>query len=145
MATTTKKSQVPQLTLHGLLGAISFWGTSVRLLLMAFLAGAVLAAHVIELPGSYETEIQAFIYIVGSFFLLDAGYVMIARALPLKKTFDMAILLVVDLIIGLGYIVPNFAHIPELAWSARWTILIVLFVLSIRALIGLLHPTTKKR
>lgn len=145
MATTNKKPQAPQLTLHGLLGAISFWGTSVRLLLMTFLAGAVLAAHVIEMPGSYETEIQAFIYIVGSFFLLDAGYVMIARALPLKKSFDMAVLLIVDLIIGLGYITPNFAHMPEIAWSARWTILIVLFVLSIRALIGLLHPTTKKR
>jgi len=72
---------------------------------------------------------------------------LIARAFPLKKSLDMAVLLAVDLIIGFGYMTPNFAHMPEIAWSARWTILIVLFVLSIRALIGLLHPTTntKKR
>jgi uncharacterized membrane protein len=112
---------------------------------MAFLAGTVLAARVIATPGTYESELQAFIYIVGSFALLDVGYVMIARAMPLKKSLDMTVLLLVDAAIGLAYVVPNFAQVPGFTMLARWTILTVLLVLSIRALCGLLLVDPKKR
>lgn len=141
----TSKTKQPRLTLHNLLGAVSFWGTSVRLLLIAFLAIAVLAAHVIDASGNYEAELRAFIYIIGSFALLDAGYVMIARSMPLKKGADMTVLLLVEAAIGLSYVVPNFAFVPGLSWVARWAILIALFILSVRALLGLLFANTKKR
>lgn len=141
----TNNTKQPRLTLHYLLGATSFWGTSVRLLLMAFLGAAVFTARVIVMPETYASEVQAFIYIVGSFALLDAGYVMLARAMPLKRSLDMTVLLLADAAIAIIYVVPNFVYIPGFVLLGRWTVLIVIFVLSIRALLGLLLANTKKR
>jgi uncharacterized membrane protein len=138
----TKKQ--PRLTLHYLLGALSYWGTSVRVLLMAFLAAAVLTAHLIADPSSYDVSLRAFIYIVGSFFLLDAGYVMLARAMPGKKSTDMTALLLTEVALGVAYIVPNFAVVPGLTWLSNWALLIAIFVLSIRALLGFLFANTRK-
>lgn len=139
----TKESK-QRLTLHYLFGALSFWGTSVRVLLMAFLAGAVFLAQVIENPGTYASELQSFIYVVGSFFVLDAGYVTIARSQPLSKVADMTVLLLADAALALAYIVPNFVHMPGLVWISRWSILSVLFILSVRTLLGLLAAHSRK-
>lgn len=140
-----KQAKQPRLTLHNLLGALSFWGTSVRVLLMTFLAGAVLAAQIIVSPDSYGGQTQGFIYVVGSFFLLDAGYVMLARAMPFRKVADMTILLLADIGLALSYVLPSFVHVPGLSWFARWSIISVIFILSIRALIGLLMARPQKR
>jgi len=141
----TKKTKQPRLTLHYLLGALSFWGTSVRVLLMAFLAAAVLVAQLIVDPSLYAQQLQELIYIVGSFFVLDAGYVMLARSMPFRKLTDTTILLLVDLALALAYIVPSFAHVPGLSWLAKWSILSVIFILSVRALTGLLMANSSKR
>lgn len=140
----SKKTKQPRLTLHGLFGAVSYWGTTVRTLLLAFLAGAIFVARVINIPDSYAHELQVFVYIVGTFFLLDTGYVMIARSMPLRKITDATILLLADLLIGASYVISSFTDMPVLNWISTWAIIIVVFVLAIRALIGLLIANPKR-
>jgi len=140
----SKKTKQPSLALHNLFGAVSYWGTTVRTLLLAFLAGAIFAARVISAPDSYAHELQVFVYIVGSFFALDTGYVMIARAMPFKAATDATLLILADLLIGASYVVSSFAAAPMLSSIATWAIIIVVFVLSIRALAGLLVANPKR-
>jgi hypothetical protein len=140
----SKKTKSQPLTLHTLFGAVSYWGTTVRTLLLAFLAGAIFAARVINMPDSYARELEIFVYIVGSFFLLDTGYVMIARSMPFKKITDATLLLLADLLIGVSYVVSSFAEAPVLAWISTWAIVVVVFFLAIRALAGLLVANPKR-
>lgn len=144
MATKSKKTKQPPVSLHTLLGAISYWGTTVRTLLLAFLAGAIFAARVISAPDSYAHELQVFVYIVGSFFALDTGYVMIARSMPFHRAADATLLILADLFIGASYVVSSFAVTPILSSISTWTILVVILVLSVRALAGLLFANPKR-
>lgn len=144
MATKSKKTKQSSLKLHNLFGAVSYWGTTVRTLLLAFLAAAIFAARVITAPDTYATELQIFIYIIGSFFVLDTGYVMIARSLPFRPVADAALLLLADLFVGVSYVVSSFADIPALAWISTWMIVIVVFILAVRALTGLLVDQPKR-
>jgi hypothetical protein len=143
MAKSKKTKQQP-LLLHNLLGAISYWGTTVRTLLLAFLAGAIFAARVISAPDSYAHELQIFVYIVGSFFALDTGYVMIARSMPFRMMTDATLLILADLLIGASYVISSFANAPILSSISTWSIIVVVFVLSIRALAGLLVANPKR-
>lgn len=146
---TTKKSKsrsTPRLTLHNLIVALSFWGSSVRLLLVAFLVAALFILRLFYLETTVVWESQVAIYIVGSFALLDIGYVLLARALPLKQRSDAVCLLVLETVLAATYVLPNIVYAPGLGWFANWTFLIVLLVLSVRGLLGLLFtPPVKKR
>lgn len=141
----SKKTKQSSLKLHNLFGAVSYWGTSVRTLLLAFLAGAIFAARVISAPDTYASELQIFIYVVGSFFVLDTGYVMIARAQPFRQMVDATVLLLADLFIGVSYVVSSFTDTPALSWISTWMIVIVVFILAVRALAGLLVDQPKRR
>lgn len=142
MAKSKKTKQ--QLSLHSLFGAVSYWGTTVRTLLLAFLAGAIFAARVISAPDSYAHELQVFVYIVGSFFVLDTGYVMIARSMSFGTMTDATLVILADLLIGTSYVVSSFANAPILSSISTWSIIIVVFILSIRALAGLLVANPKR-
>jgi len=142
MATKKVKRQ-PRLTLHQLLGAISFWGASTRILLVAFIIAVIFGLRVGYLDTTLQWELSVVIYVLGSFALLDIGYVMLARAFPLRKKLDTILLLVIELALVLIYVLPNIAHTPGFSWLSNWTVLLVVLVLAIRGLLGMLF--TRRR
>jgi uncharacterized membrane protein len=141
----TKKSASKKrsLTLHSLLGALSFWGTASRTFLFSFLAAAVFAAALTEATTDtgIDREVMLLIYVLGSFVLLDFGYVLVARAYPMQKALDLLTLVAADIFLAVIYIVPklvvsaqvNFKNDPLL-----FILFIPLVVLALRMLVGIL-------
>lgn len=131
------------LTLHQLLGALSFWGTASRTMLFGFVATVILALGLSEAAtaSAIEAQIMVFIYVLASYLLLDFGYVMIARAYPLQKALDLLALWVADIMLALLYVVPRVVVNGE-ARLAVDPLLYIIFVpivaLSLRLLLGLL-------
>lgn len=145
---TTKKSKpssAHRLTLHQLIVALSFWGSSVRLLLVAFLVASIFIIRLMYLDTTFAWESQVVIYVLGSFVLLDVGYVLLARALALNHRWDVVCLLAIEVLLAANYVLPNIAHAPALAWFSNWTFLIVILVIAVRGLLGLLFTSPKKR
>ena len=138
-----KTTKQPRLTLHQLLVAISFWGSTTRLLLIAFVVGVIFALKMYYLTTTPEWELKVVIYILGSFALLDVAYVIVARTLPLKRRLDQLALLTTEAILGLAYVLPNMIYAPSLSKLASWSVLIVLLVLGVRTLLGLLFTSKK--
>lgn len=137
----THSSRPPHLLLHSLLAAISYWGTSVRILLTGFvllIANLIAALNSIELV-SLTAYAAQFLYVIGSLLLLDAGYVTIARALPIStETVDKVVFL--GLMAALGFIVvlPYFAAVPQSVMvSVKWVFIVTLFVLALRLVLGM--------
>lgn len=138
--TSPKKST---LTLHGLLGALSFWGTATRTFLFSFLAIAVLLVALTETNGASgaDTQVMTFIYVIGCFVLLDFGYVLISRVYLLQKTLDVLALIAADIMVGLLYIVPKVVVDGGVAVKTDplvYALFIPLVVLAMRALMGML-------
>lgn len=133
----------PRLTLHQLLGSLSLWGSSTRLLLIGFIVAVIFALKLLYLDTSLDWELKVVIYIIGSFALLDTGYIILVRATPLKRRLDQLGLLGAEIVLAAAYVLPNLAHIPSLGKLANWTVLIVLLVLAVRALLGLLFSAKK--
>lgn len=139
-----KKNTTPRLTLHQLLGALSFWGASTRLMLIGFIVLIIFALKLLYLTAGADWEIKVIIYVLGSFALLDIGYVMLARAFPSRRRLDILSLLLAETLLLAGYVLPNLVNLPRLSWIANWAVLIVLLVLGIRALLGLLFVGSKR-
>lgn len=140
---TKKTSQKSSLTLHGLLIALSFWGTAVRTLLFCFLAAAVFFVALTEAPsvGAVDDEIMTVIYVLGSFLLLDFGYVMVARTYVLQKGLDVLALLVADLLLALLYIAPKVVVSSDISLKTNpllYIIFIPLVAIGMRMLLGML-------
>lgn len=134
-------SQPPHLLLHSLLGALSYWGTSVRILLIGFV---LLIANIITVlnsidPVSFTTYAVQFIYVMGSLLLLDAGYVTIARALPIStETVDKVLFLGIMAALGFVVVLPYFAAVPQSVMvSVKWVFIVTLFVLALRLVLGM--------
>jgi hypothetical protein len=136
-----QKSQPPHLLLHNLLSSLSYWGTTVRILLLGFVLLVANVMTVLESAdaASVSTYSAQFIYIMGSLLLLDAGYVTIARALPIStETADRILFLLFMIALGLVVILPYFAAVPNgIVTSAKWVFLVSLFVLALRLVLGL--------
>lgn len=144
-----KKTKNSSLTLHGLLGALSYWGTATRLFLAAFVSLVVFAIALSETNGSpsaFTAEAIIMIYAVGSLFLLDMGYVMAARALPLRRTLDVMSLVVADLTILFFYAVPKVTvgAAGPLVNPVSIVLLFAVLVLALRLLSGFLFSTKRK-
>lgn len=139
-----KTIKQPRLTLHQLLVALSFWGSAARLLLVGFLVMVIFALRITNLDTTITWEAQVVIYVLGSFALLDIGYVMLARAFPLKKRLDVFCLLVLETLLAATYILPHLISVSALSWFSNWLVLIVLLTLAIRGLLGLLFSTKKR-
>lgn len=140
---TTKKTQKQSLTLHGLLVALSFWGTAVRTLLFSFLAAAVFVVALTETTSvnAIDNEVMVLIYVLGSFLLLDFGYVMVARAYPLQRGLDILALLAADLLVTMLYIAPKVvvsSHVTLKTDPLIYVIFIPIVALSMRILLGML-------
>lgn len=141
----TKKSskEKPTLTLHVLLGALSFWGTAARTLLFTFLATAVFLVALTEVTATsaVDNQILILIYVLGSFLLLDFGYVMVARVYRMQKALDVLALIGAEFILALLYIAPKLVVSSDVAVRVNPLIFVVfipIIVLSLRMLLGML-------
>ena len=138
MATSSKP---PHLLLHTLLGELSYWGTSVRILLIGFVlfvANLVTVLNTVDTVSITSYGAQ-FIYVMGSLLLLDAGYVTIARALPIStETVDKVLFLGFMAALGFVVVLPHFAVVPQsIMVSVKWVFIVTLFVLALRLVLGL--------
>lgn len=139
-----KTTKQPRLTLHQLLAALSFWGSATRLLLITFFVMVIFALRITNLDTTITWESQVVIYVLGSFALLDIGYVMLARAFPLKKRLDVFCLLSLEVLLAATYILPHLISVGALSWFSNWLVFIAVLALAVRGLLGILF-TTKKR
>lgn len=140
---TTKKSSKQKLTLHELIVALSFWGTAVRLFLFSFIAAAVFVVALSEAQTAQavDNEVLILIYVLGSFLLLDFGYVTVARSYVLQKGLDIVALIAADLLLALLYIAPKIT--VNSGQAARidplmFVIFIPIVVIGMRMLLGFL-------
>lgn len=130
--------------------AFSYWGTAVRILLIGFILMIAVLLNSIE--GTATTTVSQyivqFIYLLGSLLLLDAGYVTIARALPIStETVDKVIFLLFLCALSAAIVLPYFATVPTaVIVSAKWVFLVTLFVLALRLVLGFFlgHRTEKR-
>lgn len=141
---TKKSTQKKQsLTLHSLLGALSFWGTATRTFLFSFLAAAVFIVALTEATSetSIDGEILVLIYVLGSFLLLDFGYVMIARTYTLQRGLDLLALFAADILLALLYIAPKLVVSSDITIRTDpliYVIFIPIVALGLRMLLGIL-------
>lgn len=142
MANNKQTYRPPHLLLHDLITALSFWGSTVRLLLMGFLATVSLLVMLSDPTLDGTTEVGMFIYVLATFLVFDVGYVMLARGLKLKPALDRLAVAAGDSLIAIAYVLPTFA-VTSGHWTAAliWSPLVVFGVLSLRALLGLLNPS----
>lgn len=144
-----KKTKNSPLTLHGLLGALSYWGTATRFFLATFVSLVVFWIALSETngtPAAFSVEAIVLIYALGSLFLLDVGYVIAARALPLRRTLDVMSLVVADLTILCFYAMPKVtvAATTPLANPVSVVLIFAVLVLALRLLSGFLFSTKRK-
>ncbi len=136
-----KTSQPPHLLLHNLVVAFSYWGTTVRILLIGFVLFLANLLTVLNSEASVDISAYAaqFVYVVGSLLLLDAGYVTIARALPIStENVDRVVFLLFLTLLALMVVLPYFALVPaSVMVSVKWVFLVSLFVLALRTVLGL--------
>lgn len=144
-----RKKTSSQLTLHELIIALSFWGTAVRTMLFGFLAGAVFLVALTEAVNvsAADSEVMILIYVLGSFLLLDFGYVLVARTYRLRRLLDVPVLALADSLLALLYIVPKV--VVDSAVTVRtdpllFVIFIPLVVLALRMLVGMLYGTRQR-
>lgn len=147
MAAAIKKVESkPRLTAHELLGSISYWGTAARLVLVGVLLAVIYFVNisVVTTWQAVDLETMLFIYGLGTIVVLDAGYVMTAKALKLNKTVDRWVLTLSDLVIAGFFIAPSIISVGSYTTQLRVIMLVVaLFIVSIRILVGLLFARKK--
>lgn len=141
--TKTSKKNKQTLTLHKLLGALSFWGTATRALLFSFLAAAVFVVALSEAAtdAAVDSEIIVLIYVLGSFLLLDFGYVLIARAYALQRSLDLIALFAADILLAMLYIAPRLVVDSSVTVKTNpllFVIFIPIITLGLRMLVGIL-------
>lgn len=136
----TKKTEAKKpLTMHRLLGALSYWGTAARMVLMAVLLGCayLLNISVQTTWQAVDIETMLLIYGLGTIIVLDAGYVMAARALKLNAVFDRWVVMVSDLLIAAFFVVPSLFLVDVHATKLRiLSLIFALLIVSIRILLG---------
>ena len=137
---------MPKLTVHGLLGSISYWGTTARFILVSIL---IVFAFVVNLARDssasfIDSEIMFLIFGLGTLLLLDLGYVVAARNLPLSKVLDRWVVMMSDLALAAFFVVPSLVQISADGNKVRVVSLIVaLLIISVRVLVGLLFAKRK--
>lgn len=134
------KRNTPHLALHTLLVALSYWGTAVRMLLVTFLLSVAYAVGVSNGVG-IGTLIVQFVSVVGWLFLLDAGYVTIAKALPFRhETVDQVLFCLVMAGLFALVFLPHFVVVSSSATpTSLWLFLVTLFLLGGRLLLAMIY------
>lgn len=143
----TKTTQ-PHLLLHNLIGALSYWGTTTRILLIGFVMGVAVLVHVVDsgtLPTT-ESYTLTYLYVMACLLLLDAGYVTIARAQPFRTgMLDKLVLWITLIVLSVVAVAPYFVIVTtQLFYSlSAWLLLVVLFILALRLVIGIIISPEK--
>lgn len=137
----TKTKLPSKLTVHGLLGALSYWGTMARLVLLTILLGSAYFLNVAVQSDwrVVDVETMVLIYAMGTLLVLDAGYVMTARALDLNQRIDRWVVMMSDLLLASFFVIPSFFIVGAPSDKLKLlSLFIALLIVSIRLLIGLL-------
>lgn len=95
----------------------------------------------VTVANEVDNEILILIYVLGSFLLLDFGYVMVARAYRMQGVLDMLVLIGAELILALLYIAPKLVVSSETVVRVNpllFVVFIPIIVLSLRMLLGML-------
>lgn len=141
-----KNKRTQQLTLHTLIVARSYWGTTVRTLLLAVLLGLGIGIHQSILLDSavLAHQISSFIFFITMFLLLDSGYVTIARSFDDDNNLlDRAVMLACLAMYAILVILPYFVVVKYQLSVTNITIT-VLFILAVRLAAGMtLYQKTK--
>lgn len=135
------------LSAHGLLSSLSYWGTATRMVLVAILLCSAYAINV-SLQTEWDNidiEMMFLIYGLGVIFLLDFGYVIVARALKLNSRLDRLALIASDIFLTACFVLPSFTQVGGTAPDKlrALTLFIALLIISIRILLGLLFAKRK--
>lgn len=140
------KKQLKPLTVHGLLGSLSYWGTAARMVLMAVLLGCayLLNISVQTTWQAVDLETMMLIYGLGTIVVLDAGYVMAARALKLNAVFDRWVVMMSGLLIAAFFVIPSLFLVDVNALRLRvLSLIFALLIVSIRILLGFILAKRK--
>lgn len=148
MSMTEKKQKkaTKRLTVHGLLGSVSYWGTAARFLLVSVI---IVFAFLVNLSGDstttfVDTEIVFLVFGLATLVLLDGGYVTAARALPLSPVVDRWVVMMSDLALAALFVVPSLIIVGTDGNKLRVIGLLgALLLMSIRLLVGLLFAKRK--
>ena len=143
---TKHKADTPKLTVHGLLGSLSYWGTTARFMLVGvFIAFAFVINLARDGSASFvETEILFLIFGLATLVMLDLGYVVAARSLPLNKVLDRWVIMMSDLALAAFFVIPSLIVISADGNVVRVVSLIIaLLIVSVRILVGLLFAKRK--
>lgn len=151
---TTKLQKLPQLSLHTLLFALSFWGSATRLLLISFFALAVLLLRTLEIQASTDATLfqtltiegQLFVYAICTFLVLDVGYVIISRAYAFSRMNDVVTLLTAEAVLATSYFLPYIVVVSDqFARISRFIFVAGLLILSARLVLGMLYGKSIKK
>lgn len=146
--TTKSSTKKPHLTVHGLLGAISYWGSTARLIILTVLVlfAFFLNVSIATTAAHFDSEIIYLIYALATVFILDVGYVMAARALPLSPVFDRWVVSISGLIVAGFFVIPSLITVSTYSLRMKaLCILVVLLIISVRILLGLVLSTKKRK
>ena len=134
----SKQYHPPHLLLHNIIVALSYYGTTVRVLLFGFLLAIAVTLGVTSGGLGATDSFANFVYVLASFLLLDAGYVTIARVLPIStERIDQTLFLLLLFVLGFIIIWPYFAVGSGLVLlAAKSVFLFTLFVLGLRLVLG---------
>lgn len=89
---------------------------------------------------------MAFAYVLGSFLLLDFGYVLIARTYQVRSAIDRFALYAADIFLAALYFIPNLVVNPQIRLATDPLLFIVfvpVVVLSLRMLVGFLFGSRR--
>ncbi len=134
------------LTAHGLLGALSYWGTAARLVLVSTLVIFAYALN-ISYDSSWQfvdSETLFLIYGLATILVLDAGYVMAARMEPVNEVLDRWVVMLSDLVVASFFVIPSLFYVSSNSNILRvMSLFVALLILAVRILVGLLFAKRK--
>ena len=144
----TKKSTKPSkntLTLHGLLGALSYWGTASRFMLVSMLVFVSFLVNIAFIDNSSAahvvSEVQVLVYALVILIMTDLLYVFVARSLPLNPRLDRWVVILADIVIATCFIAPSFVSAVAVHSTGLRVLspVVALLIVGMRILIGLLY------
>ena len=148
MKKTKKSKKNDRLTVLGLLGAISYWGVTARVLLASVFIWFAYILNISHIGTAewreFDAETIFLIFGLSTLLVADLGYTVAARALPIHKNTDRLMLIFGDLVLAGFFIAPSLLIMSVNAGQLRLVALILaLLVVSVRVLMGLLYGKRK--
>ncbi len=134
------------LSAWGLVGALSYWGTAARMVVLLVLLGSAYFLNIAVQTDWRAVDVETLVLIYGmsTLFVLDAGYIIAARALSLKPRLDRWVVITSDILLASFFVVPSFFIVGIPSDKLRpLSLFVALLIVSIRLLMGLLFTKRK--